>query len=110
MSLIFVAFAVVVWALWLALFVRAHRLFYAFRDRYPGEAQRKISHAFEFERSPSKFFYFMSADSAAFLNEKKDEELLSKRRSVVRMSIAAVVVPFGGTAILAALIAMKVFR
>jgi hypothetical protein len=104
MPLIIIAFAVSVWTIWLVLFVRTHRLFYAFRDRYPEEAQRKIQRAFEFERHPSKFFYFMSADSAAFLEEKKDGELLSKRRSVVRMSIAALVVPFGGVALLVALI------
>jgi len=90
--------------MWLSLFTRSHRLLYAFRERYPEEATKKMSGAFVFERHSSKFLYFLSGDSAAFLEEKKDAELLIERRSVVRLSIAAVVAPLGWFAIVAALI------
>jgi hypothetical protein len=110
MPLLILVFAATIPVLWLTLFVRSHQLFYAFRDRYPEEAGRKIQHAFEFRRHPSKFFYFMSADSAAFLQAKRDGELLLRRRSVVRLSIASLVVPFGGMAMLVALIASGILR
>ena len=110
MPLLILVFIAVIPVIWFTLFVRSHQLFYAFRDRYPEEAERKIRHAFEFRRHPSKFFYFMSTDSAAFLEEKKDRDLLSKRRSVVHMSVAALVVPFGGMAVLVALIALGVLK
>ncbi len=110
MPLVILVFVAAIPVLWLTLFFRSHQLFYAFRDRYPEEAERKIQHAFEFRRHPSKFFYFMSADSDAFLQEKKDFDLLLKRQSVVRLSIAALVVPFGGLGLLIALIAAGVLR
>jgi hypothetical protein len=85
---------------WITLFVRSHQLLHAFRDRYAEEAGKKIKYAHESYRHPSKFWYFISADSAAFLEEKKDGELLARRRSVVRLSIAALAVPFGSMALL----------
>ena len=71
---------------------------------------KKIKHAFEFRRHPSKFLYFMSADAAVFLEAKQDDELCSWRSSVIRLLIASLVVPFGGMALLVVLIATGVLR
>ena len=96
--------------LWLTLFVKGHALYYAFRDRYPEEAEKEMRHAFEFRRDPSKFLYFISADSDAFLRGKMDCELLVKRRWVVRLAFASVILPFGGMGIVVVLIATGVLQ
>ena len=88
-----------VWLLVLvAWFIHGHRLLYAFRDRYPQEADRKMEYAFDFRAHPSKFLYFLSKDCAAFLAEKHDHALLQMRRTVIRLSVAGLVVLFGGFA------------
>jgi len=49
-----------------------------FRDRYPAEAQKRIRHAFEWRREPSKFPYFISGDAHAFLASQNDEKWARK--------------------------------
>jgi len=103
MPLLFLLFFVATGVVWSALFIRSNELLFAFRTRYPEEAKQKIQYVFEKARHPSKFLYFMSSASAAFLEEKQDIDLLSRRRLVVRLSIAALIFPFLGPAILTVL-------
>ncbi len=104
MPLLILVFVAAVPVIWVTLFVRSHQLFYAFRDRYPEEAKRKIKHAFEFSRHPSKFLYFVGRESGAFLEEKKDGDLQRSRRAVVRLTVAALALPFSFMAVVGLLI------
>ena len=97
---LFIGVFVLVAATWLRLSFVSHRLFTTFRDRYPDEAQRRIKHAFEWRREPSKFFYFVSEESQAFLASKKDSELLANRDSVVFLFRASFAVPAIGMLLL----------
>jgi hypothetical protein len=82
----------------IALSIQSHRLLYAFRERYPAEAESRMEHAFAFRAHPSKFLYFVSAKCAAFLEERKDRSLLSMRRSVIGLCVAAVLILLAGFA------------
>jgi len=104
---VFVAPTIVVW---LILFTQSLHLFNAFRNRYPEEAQQRIKHAFESRRSPGRFFYFLSTASAKFLEEKKDSELLGKRRLIIRFSMAALVLALASLAVIMAPLVLIVFR
>jgi hypothetical protein len=73
-------------------FFQSQRLFKLFRGRYPEEADLKMQHAFDFYAHPSKLLYFYSRDCAAFLRERNDRSLLVMRRSVIRWSVAVLVV------------------
>src|SRR5262245_42124209 len=89
---------------WVWLFIESHALFYAFRDRYREEAERKIRYAFVPMAHPSKILYFLSTDSKRFLKDQNDRALLAKRKKVVRLVAAACIVPVSEMAVLAAFV------
>jgi hypothetical protein len=69
----------------LRVFSAGNELLRAFCGRYPDEARVRIPHAFTGMRHPQKVMYFLSSQSRRFLEEKQDEGLLSRRRSLVKL-------------------------
>ncbi|MEY2529849.1 MAG: hypothetical protein QOJ05_1939 [Verrucomicrobiota bacterium] len=95
-----IAFMGVVVAVWLALFIQSHRLFYKFRATFPDVARRDIPHAFDFSRHPEKIRYFFRRTSIPIL--QSDGELWRLRQQVKLLGILALIVPPAGMLLLVA--------
>jgi hypothetical protein len=95
------AFIVAVLAVWVALFIQSHRLFYLFRTRFPDVARRDIPHAFDSSRHPEKFRYFFRRNSLDLL--QSDAQLWRLRQQVKLLAILALIVPPAGMVLLLAI-------
>jgi hypothetical protein len=96
-----ICFCLLTFGVWLATFLRSHRLFYRFREKYPEVAKTEIPHAFEINAHPEKFLYFFRSKSVELL--RRDVTLWPLRQQVKRLAILSGLMPVLGFLALAAL-------
>jgi hypothetical protein len=90
---------VVVQLVWLATALQGAKLFNAFVEKYPREAEREIPFAGSRMRHPEKLFYFFRKKSLPLL--KADAPLWRQRQRLKLLVLLSLVVPILGFAALA---------
>lgn len=84
--------------LWLVTAIQSHRLGYKFRNRHPEIAAREIPLAFAHFAHPQKVNFFFRRRTVELL--KKDPELWKELQRFFWLTIASLVVPTTGFAVM----------
>ncbi|HLP06609.1 MAG TPA: hypothetical protein VK178_00485 [Opitutaceae bacterium] len=92
-----IAFVLSILLVWALTAMEASELDHAFKKRYPESAEKIAPLPIRKHRG----YFFLGDESKRFLEQKNDNELITKRKHVVALFATASLLPFGGFTLLA---------